>query len=145
MGSPRRRREGRGVEPGEDLLGLVEAADQEQAPDLESPRMLGIHAVAVRFERRPRGVERLFGPAQVARDEGNLGLGDDTPRAGHRLFRTEGARGPSQEGLRPIEIAELRQRDAAKGQGRRVVAQGDPLQGPERITRGEGARRGRDQ
>src|SRR5260370_25017351 len=127
------------------MLGLVEAADQEQAPDLEIPRMRGIYAVAVRFERRPRRVERLRRPAQVARDERDLGLGDDTPRAGHRLFRTEGARRVSQESLRSNEIAELRHRDAAKREGRRVVTQGDPLQCAERITRCEGTRRSRDQ
>ena len=47
----------------ERALGLVEATDQEQAPDLEIPRIRGIHAVAVRFERRPRCVERLRRPA----------------------------------------------------------------------------------
>ena len=97
VGGPRRGREGRGVELGEHALGLVEAPDQEQAPDLEIPRMRGIDPVAVRFERRPRRVERLRRPAQVARDERDLGLGDDAPRAGHGLFRTEGARRASQE------------------------------------------------
>ncbi len=145
VGGPRRRREGRGVELGERALGLVEAADQEQAPDLEIPRMRGVHAVAVRFERRPRCVERLRRPAQVARDERDLGLGDDTPRAGHGLFRTEGARRTSQQSLRADEIAELRHRDAAKRERRRVVAQGDPVQGAEGITRRERTRRGRDQ
>ena len=107
--------------------------------------MRGVHPVAVRFERRPRRVERLRGPAQVARDERDLGLGDDAPRAGHRLFRTEGARRTSQQSLRANEIAELRHRDAAKRERRRVVAQGDPLQCAEGITRRERARRGRDQ
>ena len=107
--------------------------------------MRGVHPVAVRFERRPRRVERLRRPAQVARDERDLGLGDDAPRAGHGLFRTEGARRTSQESLRANEIAELRHRDAAQRERRRVVAQGDPLQCAERITRRERARRGRDQ
>ena len=107
--------------------------------------MRGVHPVAVRFERRPRRVERLRGPAQVARDERDLGLGDDAPRAGHRLSRTEGARRASQESLRANEIAELRHRDAAKRERRRVVAQGDPLQRAEGIARRERARRGRDQ
>ena len=101
--------------------------------------------VAVRFERRPRRVERLRRPAQVARDERDLGLGDDAPRAGHGLFRTEGARRTSQERLRSNEIAELRHRDASKRERRRVVAQGDPLQCAERITRRERTRRGGDQ
>ena len=97
------------------------------------------------FERRPRRVERLRRPAQVARDERDLGLGDDAPRAGHGLFRTEGARRASQQRLRSNEIAELRHRDAAQRERRRVVAQGDPLQRAERIARRERTRRGRDQ
>ena len=107
--------------------------------------MRGVDPVAVLFERRPRRVERLRRPAEVARDERDLGLGDDAPRAGHGLSRTEGARRASQQSLRAHEIAELRHRDAAKRERRRVVAQGDPLQCAEGITRGERARRGRDQ
>ena len=145
MGGLQRGREGRGVELGEGMLGLVETADQEQAPDLEIARMRGIYAVTVRCERRPRCVERLRRPAQVARDERDLGLGDDTPRAGHRLFRTEGARRTSQESFRANEIAKLRHRDASKREGGCVVTQGDPVQCAERITRRERTRRGRDQ
>src|SRR5271166_3232038 len=107
--------------------------------------MRGVHPVAVLFERRPRRVERLRRPAQIARDERDLGLGDDTPRAGHGLFRTEGARRTSHESLRSNEIAELGHRDAAKCQRRRVVAQGDPVQCAEGVTRRERTRRGRDQ
>src|SRR5256885_11070501 len=76
--------------------------------------MRGIYAVAVRFECHPRCLERLRGPAQVARDECDLGLGDHAPRAGHRLFRTERTRSTSQESLCPNEIAELRHRDATQ-------------------------------
>jgi hypothetical protein len=61
-------------------------------------------------------------PAQIARDERDLGFGDDTPRAGHGLFRAEGTRRPSQESLRSREIAELGHRDASKTQSGRVVA-----------------------
>src|ERR671910_432314 len=46
VGGPRRGREGRGVELSERTLGLVEAPDQEEAPDLEIPRMRGVHPVA---------------------------------------------------------------------------------------------------
>src|SRR5206468_1048151 len=63
----------------------------------------------------------------------------------HGLLRTEGARRTSQESLRSNDIAELRHRDAAKRERRRVVAQGDPVQCAERITRRECTRRGRDQ
>src|SRR5262249_40380481 len=88
---------------------------------------------------------RLRRPCQVARDERDLGLGDDTPRAGDGLLRTEGARRSSHESLRANEIAKLRHRDAAKRERRRVVAQGDPIQCAQGITRGERTRRGRDQ
>ena len=141
----RRGRKGRGVELGERTLGLVDAPDQEEAPDLEIPRIRGVHPVAVLFERHPRRVERLRRPAQVARDERDLGLGDDAPRAGHGLFWTECARRASQEGLRSNEIAELCHRDASKRERRRVVAQGDPLQCAEGIARRECTRRGSDQ
>jgi len=107
--------------------------------------MRGVDPVAVLFERHPRRVEHLRRPAQVARDERDLGLGDDAPRSGHGLFRTEGTRSTSQERLRSNEIAELRHRDASKRESRRVVAQGDPLQCAEGITRCECTRRGSDQ
>ena len=107
--------------------------------------MRGVHAVAVRFERRPRRVERLGRPAELARDERDLGLGDDAARAGDRLPRAEGARRPPQQRLGAREIAELRHGDAAQRQRRRIVAQGDAVQRAERITRRERARRRRDQ
>ena len=66
VGGPRRGRKRRGVEIGERTLGLVDASDQEKAPDLEIPRMCGVHPVAVLVERRPRRLERLRRPAQVA-------------------------------------------------------------------------------
>jgi hypothetical protein len=145
VGGPGRGREGRGVDRGERALGFVDAPDQEEAPDLEVPRVRGVDPVAVRRERRPRRVERLRRPAQVARDERDLGLGDDAPGAGHGLLRTKRPRSASQEGLRSNEIAELGHRDAAKRARGRVVAQGDPLQGAEGVTGRQGARRGSDQ
>src|SRR2546429_4508896 len=84
-------------------------------------------------------------PARVARVECGLGMGVYAPRAGYRLFRTEGARRTSQESLRSNEVAELRHRNASKRQSRRIVAQGDPLQCAEGITRCQRTRRGRDQ
>jgi hypothetical protein len=45
VGGLRRGREGRGVKLGERALGLVEAPDQEEAPDLEIPRMRGAYAL----------------------------------------------------------------------------------------------------
>src|SRR5207237_1711595 len=98
-------REGRGVEFGKPALGLVEAPDQEQAADLEIARMRRVYPVAVRFEYRPRRVERLRGPGQVARGECDLSFGDDAPRAGHGLIRAEGARRAAQQRLCAGEIA----------------------------------------
>ena len=107
--------------------------------------MRGVDPVAVRLERCPRCLERLGRPTQVARDKRNLGFGNDASRAGDGLFRTERTYRTSQERLRSDEIAELCHRDASKRERRRIIAQGHPLQGAERITRGEGTRRGRDQ
>jgi hypothetical protein len=106
--------------------------------------MRGVHPVAVLFESRPRCVERLRRPAQVARDQRDLGLGDDAPRARHGLFRTEGARRTSHESLRSHEIAKLRHCDASKRERWRVVAQGDPVQCAKGITRRKGTPRCRD-
>ena len=94
-------------------------------------------------ERRPGGVQRLGGPAQVARDERDLGLGDNAACAGHGLPRPEGARGAAQQGLGADQVAEPRHRDAAQRERRRVVAQGDALQGAEHIAGRQRARGGR--
>ena len=66
MDGAQRRRQVPRVERGERTLGLVDAPDQKQAPDLEILRMRGIDPVPVRFECHPRGVERLRRPAQIA-------------------------------------------------------------------------------
>jgi hypothetical protein len=141
---PRCGRKRRGVEIGKGTLGLVEAPDQQEPPDFEMARMRSVHAVTVLFERHPRGIERLRGPAQVARDEGDLGLGNDAARAGDGFSRPKGARRASHQHLRSNQITELRHRNAAQRQCRRVVAQRDSLQRAERITGGKRARRGRD-
>src|SRR4051812_10170793 len=140
-----RRWQRRGIELGERALGLLEAADQDEAPELESLRMRGIDAVAMRFERHACCVERLCGPGEVARDECDLGLGDNTPGAGQCLVRTEGARRAAQESLGPDEVAELRHCDAAQRDRGRVVAQSAPVQCAQRIPPGERPRRGCDQ
>ena len=141
----RRGRQRRGVELGEPALGLVDAPDQEEAPDLEMTRVRGVHPVAVLLEHRPRRVERLGRPSEVARGERDLGLGNHTPRPGHGLFATEGTRSAAEKNPGPDEIAELRHRDASKRESRRVVAQGDPLQSAEGIAGRERTRRGSDQ
>ena len=104
---------GAGSSPGKCRLGLVDAPEQEHTPDLEMARMCRIQPVTMPLERRPRGTQRLRGPAQVARHEGDLGLGHDTFGASNCFSRAERARRTSQEGLRSHQIAELRHRDAA--------------------------------
>ncbi len=66
VSGPRRGQQGRRVELGEPPLGRVEAPDQEETPDLEMERMRGVRLIAVLIERRPRRVERLLRPGDVA-------------------------------------------------------------------------------
>jgi len=134
VSSARCGRKGRGIDLAERSLGLVQAPDQEQASDLEIPRVGGIHQVAMRCKRRTGCRERLPGRAQIARHERDLGLGDNASGARHGLLRAERTRGTSQQRLRPDEITELRHRDAADRQRRRVTAQCDPLQRTQRIA-----------
>ncbi|MGE5522773.1 MAG: hypothetical protein ACM3SS_03590 [Rhodospirillaceae bacterium] len=144
MSGLQRRREGRRVELFEDTFRFFEAPDQKQAPDRETPRMRGIHPVAVRFERCPRQIKGLRRPGEVARDQRDLGFGHHAPCAGHRFFRTEGARRTAHERPRSNEIAQLRHRDAAKRERGRIVAEGDAVQRTERIAGRERTRRRRD-
>jgi hypothetical protein len=145
VGSSRRGRERRGVELGELTLGLVEAPDQEEVPNLEILRKGGVRPVTVLFECRARCLKRFRGPTQVARDDRDLCLGDNTSGASHDLFRTEGARSASHECFGPWEITEPRHRDASKRKRRSVVAQGHPIQRSEGVTSRERTRCGCDQ
>ena len=95
------------------LLGRGRAADQEQPPHLEQPRVRGITMIAVVLERRTRGVERPAGPAELARGERDLGFGHDASGARNRIGCTECVRGAPEERPRSLEVAELRHRDAA--------------------------------
>jgi hypothetical protein len=107
--------------------------------------MSGVCAVAMRLERRPRRVKRLYGPAQVTRHECNLGLGDDAPRAGDGLLRTKGAGSAPQQLFGTRELAELGHCDATQRERGCVVTQRYAFQGPQRIARRERPRRSRNQ
>ena len=107
--------------------------------------MRGVDEIAMRFQRRARRGERVWRPAEVARGERDLGLGDDAPGARHCLFGTEGTRGTPQERFRANEIAELRHGDPSKRERWRIVAQGHALQRAEGITGGQRMGRSRDQ
>src|SRR5262249_61036620 len=61
------------------------------------------------------------------------------------ISRTEAARGAAQEHLRSREVAELRHRDAAQRERRRIVAKRNPFERADRIARRERTRRGGDQ
>jgi hypothetical protein len=145
VGGPRCRREGRRVELREHPLDLVEAADQQETPNLEMPRMRGVDAIAVVLERPSRRVEGVRRPAQVARDQRDLRLGDGTPGASNSLSWTERTPGTPQKGPRSNEIAELRHGDPSKRERWRIVSQRDELQSTEGITRGKRTRRSRNQ
>jgi hypothetical protein len=90
VGGPRRSREGRGIEPGQPTLSLVEMPNQEKTRTSKCHAWAAFTRVAVLLERRPRRFKCLRRPIEVARDDRNLGLAYDTPRARHRLSRTAG-------------------------------------------------------
>lgn len=102
--------------------------------------MRGVRAVAVRVERRAGRLERTRRPAQVARRERDVGFRDDAARPCNRFLRTERTRGAADERARAFEIAELRERDPAQRERRRIVAQRDAVQRTERVTGRERAR-----
>jgi hypothetical protein len=122
MESPRRGREKTWIEVRKHTLRRIQVSDQKESPEFKIARKPGIRAVAVRFERCPCSVEHFRRPAQIARGKSDFGLGYDASRAGHGLFRTEGAPSMPQEFLRSCEIAKLCHRDAAKRERRRIVA-----------------------
>ena len=85
---------------------------RRRAPDFEIACMRGIDPVAMRIEHRPRRNERLRRPSEVARDQRDLSLSDDTARAGNSFSRTERVGRASQQSFGAREIAELRHGDA---------------------------------
>jgi hypothetical protein len=127
----RRRAGGVDVERRESPLGGLELADEELAAGADETSVERIRAIAQRIER-PRGrVQRTHRRAQVARGEGDLRLGDLAARLGEAVAGAEGAGGAPEELARPVVVAELGHGDAAQGEGRRVVAQRDTLEGAE--------------
>ena len=74
------------------------------------------------------GLERRRWPAQVARGQRDLGFGHHAAGARHRILGAERAGGAAHQRPGAFEVAQLRQRDAAQRQRRRVVAQRHPAQ-----------------
>ena len=107
--------------------------------------MQRVGAVGMRIQRGRSGRQRARRAAEVAHGQRHLRLGDDTAGARQLFVRTEAARGAPQQLARARMLAELRHRDAAQGQRRRVVAQRDALERAERVAGSEGARGSGDQ
>ena len=61
--SPQHRREIRGVELREHVLGFLQTTDQKESAHFEVPRVRGVQPVAIRFECRASRVERFHWPA----------------------------------------------------------------------------------
>ena len=139
-GRERRRRAGVDVDRGERLLGGLELADEELAAGADEAGLEGVCAIAQRIERLHGCIERAHRPAQVARGKSDLRLGDLAARLGETLARAEAAGGAPEELARPFVVAELGHGDAAQGEGRRIVAQRDALEGAEGITGRQHAR-----
>ena len=122
------------VDRAEHLLGGLQLADEEVAAGADEAAVQGVRVVPQGVERVRGPLERAHRPAQVARDEGDLGLGDLAARLGEALAGAEAAGGAPEELARPAVVAELGHGDAAQGEGWRVVAQRDVPEGTERIT-----------
>ncbi len=135
---------GRRVEIGQHLLRLIQTPDENKTTNLKISRMRRVQPVPVLFQRHPCCMKRFRRPAQVARGQRNLGFGDDAPRACHGFFWTKGPSRLPQEFPRPYKLSELRHRDAAKRQRRRIIAQRDSFQCAEGIACGQSARCGCD-
>ena len=133
------------VEAGQRGCGLVEAAEQQQPAHRDQTCLQRVGAIGARLERGRRGRQRARRAAEVAHGEGHLGLCDDTAGTRQLLVGTEAAGGAPEQLAGARVLAELGHGDAAQGERRRVVAQGDALEGAERVAGDEGARGGGDQ
>ena len=134
------------VERGERMLGLIEPPDQtagagprDSARARRSPGRRALRASPAprrapsQAKSKSRETSAISASATTQRARATASLG---PKA--RAARRSSA-------FARAKIAELRHGDAAKRERGRVVAQGDPLQRAERITRRQCTRRGRDQ
>ncbi|MNH90269.1 hypothetical protein D3C73_428050 [compost metagenome] len=135
MGCPQGRWQWAGVESGQQLLCLIELADQQQTADLQITRMGGIDPVTVVFKGDPRRFERLDRPPELPRSQGDFGLSHHTSRPGQHFLGRKGPLRPLDQRPGPHQIAQLRHGDTAQGQGRRIVAQGHAVQCAQRIAR----------
>ncbi|CUJ71869.1 Uncharacterised protein [Achromobacter xylosoxidans] len=145
MHRPQGGRKGGGVQVRQHLFGLLQASHQDQAAAGQVAGIGRIAQVAMALERGAGGIERRRGPAQVARGQRDLGLGHHAAGPRHRFPGAERAGGAPHQDAGAVEVAQLRQRDAAQRQARRVVAQRHPGQRAQRVAAGQRPRRGHDQ
>ena len=115
-------------------LRLVEASDQKQAPGIEVIGMGCVRPVSEFFKRFPGGNEPLHRLTKVPGNQRNLGCGNTAACPRHGLSSAKGPLRPAQQVPCLRQIPELRHRDAAQRERRRVLAQGDVLQGGKRIA-----------
>jgi hypothetical protein len=139
------RRQRAAVQPGQLRLRLVEPAQQQQLAHGDEPRLQGVGVVGVGFERGQRGGQRARRGAEVAHGQRHFRLGHDAAGPRQFLVRAEAPGGALEQFARARVLAEPGHGNAAQRQRRRVVAQGDMLEGAERVAGGKGARGGGDQ
>ncbi len=126
-------------------FGLVESAKQQKPACRDQPGLQRVGMVSVRLQRGQGRRQRAWRAAEIAHGQRHLSLGDDTARAGQLFVGAEATGGAPKKFTGTRMLAELGHGNAAQGQCRRVVAQGDAFESAERIASGEGPRGSGDQ
>ncbi len=122
------------VEQGQCSSGLVQAAKQQQLACGNQPGVQRIGMIGARVQCGSRGGQDPRRATEVAHGQRHLGLSHHTSGALHFFMRPKASRGAAQQLACTQMLAQLGHGNAAQGQGRRVVTQGHPLEGAERIT-----------
>ena len=142
---PQRWRQALRIERGQGGCGLVEAAEQQQSAHQDQTRVQRIGTIGACLERGRRGRQRARRAEEVAHRQRHLRLRDHAAGVRHVLACAKAAGGAPQQLARARVVAELGQGGAAQGERWRVVAQGDTLEGTERVAGCERARGSGDQ
>ncbi|WP_235186243.1 hypothetical protein [Lysobacter antibioticus] len=124
----KRRRQRLRIELRQRSRGLIEPTEQQQAARRDQPRLQRIGAIGPRLQGRCRGGQGPRRTAEIAHRQRHLGLGHDATRPRQFLVTAETAHRTPQQLAGARMIPELSHGDAAQGQGRRIVAQRDPLE-----------------
>jgi len=140
-----RRRQTLRIERGQGGRGLVEATEQQQPAHQDQTCVQRIGAIGARLERGRRGRQRARRAEEVAHRQRHLRLCDHAAGVGHGLAGAKAAGGAPQQFAGTRVLAELGHGGAAQGERRRVVAQGDALEGAERVAGNERTRGSGDQ